>query len=75
MSPYLSISLHSIGIASVEVMSNLEVEAVDFEPEEDGFMDEDVGAADVSPRAGHLRIRPAIYTLHMLHSFLFCCDL
>ncbi|CAG7900903.1 hypothetical protein HID58_024990 [Brassica napus] len=27
-------------------MSNLEVEAVDFEPEEDGFMDEDVGAAD-----------------------------
>ncbi|CAF2157742.1 unnamed protein product [Brassica rapa subsp. trilocularis] len=27
-------------------MSKLEVEAVDFEPEEDDFMDEDVGAAD-----------------------------
>ena len=66
-SPYFRSASH--------VMSNLEVEAVDFELEEDDFMDEDVGAADVSPRAGHLRIRPAIYTLHMLHSLLFCCDL
>lgn len=53
-------------------MSNLEAEAVDFEPGEDDFIDEDVGASDVSPRAGHLRIRSAIYALHMLHSLLFC---
>ncbi|KAF2594535.1 hypothetical protein F2Q70_00045052 [Brassica cretica] len=37
-SPYFRSASH--------VMSNLEVEAVDFEPEEDDFMDEDVGAAD-----------------------------
>ncbi|KAF8050246.1 hypothetical protein N665_0402s0025 [Sinapis alba] len=41
-------------------MANLEAEAVDFEPEEDDLMDEDVGAADVSPRAGHPRLRSAI---------------
>ncbi|KAL0862411.1 hypothetical protein Bca101_041529 [Brassica carinata] len=47
-------------VASVEVTSNLKAEAVDFEPEEDDFMDEDVGAADVSPCAGHLRISGSI---------------
>nr|VDD60090.1 unnamed protein product [Brassica oleracea] len=29
-------------------MSNLEAEAVDFEPGEDDFIDEDVGASDLS---------------------------
>ncbi|KAJ0234594.1 RNA-binding protein Y14 [Hirschfeldia incana] len=41
-------------------MANLEAEAIDFEPEEDDLMDEDVGAADVSPRAGHPKLRSAI---------------
>uniref|UniRef100_A0A1J3DEQ6 RNA-binding protein 8A n=2 Tax=Noccaea caerulescens TaxID=107243 RepID=A0A1J3DEQ6_NOCCA len=39
-------------------MANIESEAVDFEPEEDDLMDEDAG--DVSPRAGHPRLRSAI---------------
>ncbi|ESQ30331.1 hypothetical protein EUTSA_v10011787mg [Eutrema salsugineum] len=44
-------------------MANMESEAVDFEPEEDDLMDEDAGAVDagdVSPRAGHMRLRSAI---------------
>ncbi|KAL1220907.1 RNA-binding protein Y14 [Cardamine amara subsp. amara] len=44
-------------------MANIESEAVDFEPEEDDLMDEEgtaVDAADVSPRAGHTRLRSAI---------------
>ena len=41
-------------------MANIEAEAVDFEPEEDDLMDEDVGASDLSPRAGHPRLRSAI---------------
>ncbi|CAH8352325.1 unnamed protein product [Eruca vesicaria subsp. sativa] len=41
-------------------MANIESEAIDFEPEEDGLMDEDAGAADVSPRAAHPRLRSAI---------------
>ncbi|CAH2036402.1 unnamed protein product [Thlaspi arvense] len=44
-------------------MANIESEAVDFEPEEDDLMDEDAGAvdaADVSPRAGHPRLKSAI---------------
>lgn len=41
-------------------MANLEAEAFDFEPEEDDLMDEDLGAADVSPRAAHPRLRSAI---------------
>lgn len=39
-------------------MANIESEAVDFEPEEDDLMDEDAG--DVSPRAGHPRLRSAV---------------
>ncbi|WZZ07744.1 hypothetical protein YC2023_093665 [Brassica napus] len=41
-------------------MANIEAEAVDFEPEEDDLMDEDVGASDLSPRAGHPKLRSAI---------------
>lgn len=45
-------------MTAAEVMANIESEAVDFEPEEDDLMDEDAG--DVSPRAGHPRLRSAI---------------
>ncbi|CAE5959927.1 unnamed protein product [Arabidopsis lyrata] len=44
-------------------MANIESEAVDFEPEEDDLMDEDgtaIDGADVSPRAGHPRLKSAI---------------
>ncbi|XP_010461982.1 PREDICTED: RNA-binding protein 8A-B [Camelina sativa] len=44
-------------------MANIESEAIDFEPEEDDLMDEEgtaVDAADVSPRAGHPRLKSAI---------------
>ena len=44
-------------------MANIESEAIDFEPEEDDLMDEEgttVDAGDVSPRAGHTRLRSAI---------------
>ncbi|KAL0722793.1 hypothetical protein Bca4012_037392 [Brassica carinata] len=42
-------------------MANIESKAIDFEPEEDDLMDEDAGAADVSPCAsGHTRLKPAI---------------
>ncbi|KAH0926005.1 hypothetical protein HID58_018261 [Brassica napus] len=46
---------------AAEVLANIESEAIDFEPEEDDLMDEDAGAADVSPRAAaHPRLRSAI---------------
>ncbi|KAH0849902.1 hypothetical protein HID58_095983 [Brassica napus] len=38
-------------------MANIESEAIDFEPEEDDLMDEDAGAADVSPRAAARSLR------------------
>ncbi|AAG12755.1 RNA-binding protein, putative; 35994-37391 [Arabidopsis thaliana] len=44
-------------------MANIESEAVDFEPEEDDLMDEEgtaIDGADVSPRAGHPRLKSAI---------------
>ncbi|KAK9692319.1 hypothetical protein RND81_09G256000 [Saponaria officinalis] len=39
-------------------MAAADVEAVDFEPEEDDLMDDD--AADVSPRTAHPRLRSAV---------------
>lgn len=71
MSPYLSLSLHLPTFASVEVLSNLEAEAVDFEPDEDDFMDEDVRASDVSARAGHLRIR-SVFCFVVIKTDQFC---
>jgi RNA-binding protein 8A len=54
----------SIGnLTAAEVMANIESEAVDFEPEEDDLMDEEgtaIDGADVSPRAGHPRLKSAI---------------
>ncbi|KNA13796.1 hypothetical protein SOVF_113520 [Spinacia oleracea] len=43
-------------------MAAVDVEAVDFEPEEDDLMDEDGGAgdADGSPRASHPKLKSAI---------------
>ncbi|KAL9248355.1 hypothetical protein vseg_021686 [Gypsophila vaccaria] len=40
-------------------MATADVEAVDFEPEEDDLMDDDTAAA-VSPRAAHPRLRSAV---------------